>query len=275
MALNFLLVFLDAIIRNPEAKLFKGENFTGEIEVYDIDSTGWGTGCQNLGNLNNSVASASTFGKCVRLFQEPYCDGVSLAVYPGSEKSRKVLSPELTSVSSVGPCLTEEFDHANFGDLARKTIVKNVENLRENIPDLLTFPGIGLRTSVIEVSNEFSVRRYVLGPNKRPEYLVSVIKSKHLGITTELNAKMEDSVYFRSLKPVSGDVVGYGVPVELGGPANSTYNIFPQTSAGAEQWRLLTSEVPDFLMQQDTNYVILGVQFYYADDWETRPYAFT
>jgi hypothetical protein len=71
-----------------------------------------------------------------------------------------------------------------------------------------------------------------------------------------------------------GDVVGYGIPRALGGPANETFNVFAQTVLSRDEWLNVTAEIGSFVETYPSKLVILTMDFLYENESSTRPYAF-
>ncbi|CAG7836485.1 unnamed protein product [Allacma fusca] len=263
-------VILHDMLKSPFARLYSSENYTGGFVDYHYETATYQSGCHNLTSLRGNVKSMDTFEKCVRLFKGRNCEGWSQAVYPGSGNSHKVLNSKLRQVISVGPCLPDEFQSATISKSSNVIqVVKNYMDWRNTVPDLVEFLSHD-KYWQSDHNNNSLVAYSPKGHLQRSEFLLAHIYKKHLGGSQSFN--MEHTGFYKSLDKEAGDVIGYGIPLSLMGPPKEN-NIFPQTPSGKEQWLQLTSGIRPFL-ENNTGFVDLGLNFMYANDVTTRPYAF-
>jgi hypothetical protein len=269
------------LVTAPRARLFSGANFTGAYEDYAFETASFIGGCHELKKLGNNVTSVETFEKCVRLFEDSWCEQRSVAVYPGSEIGHNVLNPYADkynghgakSFSAIGPCLPEEFEDFDFKDWTKQSFVKNSSNPRRYFPDTVQFYHFEKQTKAITVPrSSFSLTHYLLGRGNRLEFLRAEIHPKHLNIS-QPEFEMQNTTDFISLEKAPGDIVGYGILPSLGGPLDKIYNAFPQTTAGKIQWTKLTSEIRPFL-EGGGKFVRIALNFAYEDVSKTRPIGF-
>ncbi|CAG7825515.1 unnamed protein product [Allacma fusca] len=265
---------LDAVLENPRAKLFTGENYTGISEDYNFNSTKYEGGCHDLWVLAERVKSVDTFGKCVRLFFDEGCDGYSLAVYPGSKNSNNVF-PKLNIVRSIGFCLPNEFISSSFKDSNKTIIGKNSSDLMSYVPDLLEITSEDkYKISFSLPESNYSLTDYLQGPNDRVEMLRALIYPKHLNLSQQaMNSEVTD--FYNTLEKHEGDVIGYGIPSSLGGPVNEKFNVFPQNPLSQKEWNQVTSEIHQHFEKHpdpEENVLIL-LNFEYESALQSRPYA--
>ncbi|CAG7684239.1 unnamed protein product [Allacma fusca] len=261
------------MVTHAKSRLYSGENYKGKFEDYSSDTAPFKGGCYNLERLGGKIKSVDTYSKCVRLFSGSSCEGWSVAIYPGSGPAGNLLSSKLETVNSVGPCLPEEFQNASFKDTGKQMIVKNSSDFENFIPDEVEFYSLDcLHDSRTSLDSGISLDAYKLGPQNRVEFLQAMIYPKHLHIP-QPNFDMENTDFFKSLDRHTGDVVGYGIPLALGGPANQTFNVFPQSSSGYEEWNRTNTGVTRYL-ERGRGYVEVALTFLYSGNLTSRPHAF-
>ncbi|CAG7673120.1 unnamed protein product [Allacma fusca] len=77
--------FIRGMLQRPMVRLFTGENFTGDSVDYHFGKTNHDKGCYRINRYQSlrfrTFKSAATFDKCIRLFHDEYCSGLSLAIY--------------------------------------------------------------------------------------------------------------------------------------------------------------------------------------------------
>ncbi|CAG7836519.1 unnamed protein product [Allacma fusca] len=135
-----------------------------------------------------------------------------------------------------GPCVREEFAGAKVvKTISGEQVIKDPTNLQKYFPDLVEFDSWDL-------------------------YYKGVV--------------LDDS----DLTPMKGYLFGYGgfpIPLKIGGPANETFNTFPQTPAGAAEWSERTAFIPDCMRAHPGKDLWISVVFMFQNERATRPYLFT
>ncbi|CAG7716131.1 unnamed protein product [Allacma fusca] len=278
---------LKTLLEEPKAKLYSEENYTGISEDYAFLTTEFEGGCLDLKDLRRKVKSVDTFGTCIRLFYGQLCIGWSLAVYPGSVNSDSVLNKKLSQVESIGPCLSDEFEHATFTD-ADSSIGAQVEKSSSDVPDMIEICSLEKFYKATRPLEIPKLLTHLVGPHNRIELLVALIHPTLLNIThPQTEGQMESRDFYKSLEKHPGDVLGHGIPALLGGPTNESFNIFPQKPQGREDWLNITSGIRSMIMSEQTSIKVRGtdttgpeilaqvaLNFMYHNESSSRPYVF-
>ncbi|CAG7716664.1 unnamed protein product [Allacma fusca] len=264
---------IENLVTYPKARLYTGENHTGDFEEYNFTAAEFEGGCHHL-NLK-PLRSVDTFGKCVRLFDGGWCRGWSLAIYPGSGDSLKLPKSKLAKVESIGPCLRHEF----LFDCKKGRIIKNSSDLNTYIPDLNEFSSLRRVRGTTKVSPENGPvsTNYHLGKHDRLEYLSTWIE-----FYPNNTNNTDGNGVLTSPDKKPGDVLGYAIPPHFGGPSDEVYNIYPSSPSARDKWMEILSQVKAFIekrkrgmvLEPQPQTVVVGQKFEYENDDSTRPYAF-
>ncbi|CAG7834801.1 unnamed protein product, partial [Allacma fusca] len=267
---------LDRLVNQARVRVFSGENYEGKYEDLDFSTN---SKCQRLrGSLLEKVRSVDTNGTCVRLFLTGTCVGWSAAIYPGTGNSKNVLNSKLTTVTSVGPCLREEFEGAKaVPDPSGQKISKDSTNPQNYVPDLIEFESWnlyenGVRLTISEVN---SIRGYYRGQGDRLEYVSALVRNIHLNSSARDTGSIQNSSYWESIDKKEGDIVGFVIPLALGGPSNETYNVFPQTPKGAAEWKERTTFISECIKSHPGADLWISTVFLFPNEQTKRPSWFT
>ncbi|CAG7786894.1 unnamed protein product [Allacma fusca] len=264
------------VLRRPHAVLYTGDNLTGNYEHYDFQTPTYKGGCFNLHKHEGKIKSVDTEGSCVRLFSGSGCRIWSQAIYPGVDVS---VDPKLRGVMSIGPCVQNEFEHViqepwNSSHITIQKIpskLRSYANIPDIIPDYFTYSG----TTAVYF-NSIPVYSYRLGDESRLEALAGSFHIRHMRNPEEAEANritgLKQSFYEELALNPETDEPGYAFPLELGGPADKRYNVFPQNKLQAAKYRAeIVPEIKNFLDANPENYVRLTVNFFYENSTTTRP----
>jgi hypothetical protein len=244
----------EGMITSPIARLYTKENYKGEFEDYKFAKSKYGGGCHDV-KLKGKINSVETYGKCVRLFTGPLCGGLSLAVYPGSERNDLQIF-----VASIGPCLPNEFQYSSLKGSTKRDIQKGTAD----VPDMVEFMSAKkMLKSTQAVGVHKATTHYLLGTNGRLEFLLGFLYARTLAASGSSTRVKVHNVE-----------LGYGIPPYLGGPTDVRINAFPQSLSSNREWERVTSAIRPFLEKNPSKGVLLALNFEYADEKQTRPNAF-
>ncbi|CAG7721551.1 unnamed protein product [Allacma fusca] len=249
------------MLHNPMVRLFTGANFSGTFENYHSGMDRNYSGCHETRQVR-SVKSAATLNKCTRLFTLKDCRGLSLAIYPGLGNSNVPLDI-LSQVMSIGPCIVEDF-------------VEN-KNTSGAIPDIFAISETPTSNSDLYRGDRLEVQ-YTLGPKNRIENLVaSIFQPGLVDITEFLN--VEETNFYKSRDTEPGDIPNFVIPIEIGGPQDFLFNIFPMHQSMVNTWaEIFPSSFSDpneifhwhmtfkFLYDTDSHTRPMSVYYYFRDE---------
>ncbi|CAG7731049.1 unnamed protein product [Allacma fusca] len=277
------------VLNSPKARLHYGEGEIRREFDYDYTVARPTRGCFTFANHGmylklKDFESVETFGTCIRLFNGEKCSQQSVAFYP-SEKLHwsYFLFPWFPS-GSIGPCTPQELlwtkkQNKEVGNtsiiLYEKEEIKDGLAYSPNILNFLEFPArddetrpdspVWLQTtghagSILKLWAKFHKKH--LRPNETIAVQPSDVSQKVLG----------------SMEVKEGDILGYVIHPKLGGPAETTYNIIPQSKWNWREWsRICTELVYDYLTTSSKvdPFVKLTLNFDY-DQWNSsRPNGFS
>ncbi|CAG7715372.1 unnamed protein product [Allacma fusca] len=275
--------FLDNAIHLPKARLYTKENLTGEFE----DPKSFGTNalrCANLDKGNGTryffpeVKSVDTFGTCVRIYEGLWCEGLSLAIYPGSPFTHNISLSNLQTIKSISPCLQNEFENAQIeSNSLGYRIFKDPKRTQslDIVPDEIPFFSPINTTTIYPQCGIIQQER---GFQNRVEYVKieierDTLRSDEVVKKIQIPPKVEE--FYGKLQKEEGDVLGWAVPLELGGPVEEM-NAFPLNRNVREEFQRVVSKVNGiFGSNESIQRVHFSVNFVYFDENSTRPDAFS